>query len=395
MSSSSAPLRGIAASSVVDELRTAGRTTFFGVPCSFLRPLFDHVAQRTDISYVGANNEGEALALAAGAYLAGQRPVVLLQNSGLGNLVNPLASLTYTFRIPVLLIVTLRGEPGGRDEPQHELMGRTTAELLQTLEVRSEPFPEDGADVAPALARADAHMAETGLPFAFILRKGTIHGPLTEPSAAPPRRPSGQRVTGPDAGPLPTRREVIATVAETVDDRTLLVATTGKTGRELFEHDDRAGNLYVVGSMGLASSIALGIALHRPHVATVVLDGDGAALMRLEAFAAIGHAAPLHFVHIVIDNRAHDSTGGQPTLSGSVDFPSIALACGYASAVSATGLPAVARELKRTLTEPGPHLVHVPIALGSRPDLGRPALSPPEVARRLMAWLTDDQGRSP
>jgi phosphonopyruvate decarboxylase len=379
--------RGVSVERFVSTLLESGRRTFFGVPCSFLRPLIDHVAARRELSYFGATNEGEALALAAGAFLAGGRPVVMLQNSGLGNLVNPLASLTYTFRIPVLLMVTLRGEPGLGDEPQHELMGRTTAELLRVLEVRTERFPECDDDVSAAIARAEAHMAESGLPFAFLVGKGGVRGADAAPPLDAPVRPSGRLLPDAGSGPLPTRREAIAAVADTVDPRTLLVATTGKTGRELFEHRDRDGNLYVVGSMGLASSIALGVALHDNSGAVVVLDGDGAALMRMEAFASIGHARPPAFVHVLLDNRAHDSTGGQPTLSGSVDFPALAIACGYASAVSVTGAAALAREVARASRERGPHLLHAPIALGSRPDLGRPGLAPPDVAHRLQAWL--------
>lgn len=393
----SAGRSAVSADAFVGALVARGRDLYFGVPCSFLQPLIDHVAGRSDLTYVGATNEGEALALAAGAYLAGARPVVMLQNSGLGNMVSPLASLTHTFRIPALLIVTLRGEPELADEPQHELMGRTTAELLRVLEVPTEPFPERDEDVGPAIERAERAM-EAGLPFAFILRKGGVRGAAAPPLRPAPRTRAGRRLpdVGADEGaaPLPTRRDVIAAVAGALADDALIVATTGKTGRELFEHEDREGNFYVVGSMGLASSVALGVALRHPGGRLVVLDGDGAALMRLEAFAAVGHARPARFVHVLLDNGAHDSTGGQPTISGSIDFPALALACGYASAVRATGAAAVATEVTRALAEPGPHLVHAPLALGSAAGLGRPTLTPPEVARRFAATIRRQQPRA-
>lgn len=370
----------------IEAMAARGFGPWLGVPCSFLRPFIDRVIDSADLEYVAATNEGEALAMAAGAELAGRRPVVMLQNSGLGNLVNPLASLTAPFRIPVLLIVTLRGDPALKDEPQHEIMGRTTRAMLDLLGVENDWFPAADEAIEPAVAHAVERMRETGLPYAFILRKNVVDD--YEPRAAPAAvaRARDVRHAPVAAGAKLTRREAIALIADSSPDATAIVATTGKTARELFEHRDRARNFYVVGSMGCASSIGLGIARFHP-APVLVIDGDGAALMRLEAMASIGHAAPPSFIHVILDNGSYDSTGGQATIAVTVDFPGVAIACGYASACSVEGAEPLAAALAAARATPGPHLIHAPVRLGSAAGLGRPDVAPHEVARRFREAL--------
>jgi phosphonopyruvate decarboxylase len=370
----------------IDAMTARGFGPWLGVPCSFLRPFIDYVIDRDDLDYVASTNEGEALAMAVGAQLAGRQPVVMLQNSGLGNLVNPLASLTYPFRAPVLLIITLRGDPGLRDEPQHELMGRTTRALLDLLEVENEWFPASDADIEPRIDHALARMRETGLPFAFILRKNVVDGYDPRPRSDPAPRPRGVLHPALRSGGKLTRSDAVALLADAAGDGTAIIATTGKTGRELFEFRDRATHFYVVGSMGCASSIALGVARYQ-DAPVMVLDGDGAALMRLEALAGIGHAAPSGLIHVILDNGSYDSTGGQATISASVNFPEIAIACGYASACSATGGDAMRTAVARAQAAPGPHLIHIPVALGAAAGLGRPDVAPRDVAARFRAAL--------
>ena len=370
----------------VDAMTARNFGPWLGVPCSFLRPFIDYVIDRDDLDYVASTNEGEALATAVGAHLAGRRPVVMLQNSGLGNLVNPLASLTYPFRVPVLLIITLRGEPGLRDEPQHELMGRTTRSLLDLLEVGNEWFPASDADIEPRIDHALARMGETGLPYAFVLRKNVVDGYDPRPRAGSAPRPRGMLVEPAHGGEMLSRRDAVALLADEAGDRTAIIATTGKTGRELFEFRDRPTHFYVVGSMGCASSVALGVARYR-DVPVMVLDGDGAALMRLEALAGIGSAAPPGLTHVILDNGTYDSTGGQATISGSVNFPEVAIACGYASACSVTGAAATRAAVARARTSPGPHLIHVRVGTGAAADLGRPDVAPRDVAARFRAAL--------
>lgn len=370
----------------IDAMRAREFGPWLGVPCSFLRPFIDRVIDSDDLEYVAATNEGEALAMAAGAELAGRRPVVMLQNSGLGNLVNPLASLTHPFRIPVLLIVTLRGDPDLRDEPQHEVMGKATRAMLDLLGVEHEWFPASDAEIEPAVERAAQRMQETGLPFAFVLRKNVVDDYVARGARPAAVRSLGTLHAAATDGRKLSRRDAVALLADASSAETAIVATTGKTARELFEHGDRPRNFYMVGSMGCASSIGLGIA--RCHPAPVlVIDGDGAALMRLESLASIGHAAPERFIHVILDNNAYDSTGAQATISSTVDFPAIAIACGYASACSATGGEALRAALTRAQASPGPHLIHAPIALGSAAGLGRPDVAPRDVAQRFREAL--------
>ncbi len=361
----------------VDACTQRGLGPWLGVPCSFLQPFIDYVIDRPDAEYLAATNEGEALAIAAGSWLGGRLPVVMLQNSGLGNLVNPAVSLSYPFRIPALLIVTLRGEPGRPDEPQHELMGLVTESLLDTLRIAHAPFPASAGEVAAAVERAVAHMRQTGHPFAFVLRKGVV--PASRPAAA--AADTAARAAG-----CPTRREALAAIADAISDATIVVATTGKTGREWFELGDRPRNLYLVGAMGCAPSVALGLARETRHP-VLCIDGDGAALMRLEGWASIGHQRPPHLVHVVLDNEAYDSTGAQRTISGGVDFPAVARALGYPSARSIAGAAALGAEVRAARATPGPHLLHCRIRLGASPELGRPGIPPREVAQRLRSQL--------
>lgn len=344
---------------------------YVGVPCSLLAPIINYVVERHQHEYLAVNNEGEAVALASGAALAGRRPVVLLQNSGLGNTVNVLTSLNQVFHIPVLLIVSWRGEPGTSDEPQHRLMGRITPATLDLMEVAHAVLPDRDDDLERELGTAITHMEATRLPYAFVIRDGVL-GPY-EPNAS----------LGALSSEAPLRREALAAVVASVSSATVVVATTGKTARELAAYWDRATNLPLVGSMGCAASLGLGIALEQPDRSVVVVDGDGAALMRLEAFVSVGHYRPGNYTHVLLDNGCYDSTGGQPTLSSSVDFSEVARGCGYRTSVSVTTPAQVRERLGAALTSTGPHFVRVAIRPGSERALPRPTLSPVATAARV------------
>ena len=375
----------ITAADFIAAARAQGFDFYTGVPCSFLTPLINGVLSDRALRYVGAASEGEAVAIAAGAWLAGRRTVVMCQNSGLGNAVNPLTSLNAPFRIPTLFVTTWRGEPGLKDEPQHELMGRITHDLLRLMELTVEDAPAAPAALAPAFARATEAMQRTGLPVAWVLKKGDVQdGPLDQ--APLPIRPPGRRERFEAGGARPTREAALRRVLELADDRTAVVATTGKCGRELFTLSDREQHLYQVGSMGGASGMALGVALNTAKP-VVVLDGDGAALMKLGAQATIGAYAPPNLLHLVLDNGVHDSTGGQATVSASVDFAAVALACGYAYAASANDVNGLSRAWAAAKAAGGPALVHLRIAPGSMGELGRPTVSPAEVAQRFKRFL--------
>jgi phosphonopyruvate decarboxylase len=365
--------------------RARGFDFYTGVPCSFLTPLIDAVIGSDALTYVGAASEGEAVAIAAGAWLTGRQTVVMCQNSGLGNTVNPLTSLNYPFRIPTLLIVTWRGEPGIQDEPQHELMGRITGDLLRLIGVSHLPFPRSLAEVAPCLDAARKHMAETGLAFGLIMRKDSVRGPALK-QAAPNPTPRGARHDRIACGARPTRARALERFLAIVPQDAGVIATTGKCGRELFTLADRDAHLYQVGSMGGASAMALGVALNSSRK-IVVLDGDGAALMKLGNFATIGAYKPNNLVHVLLDNGAHDSTGGQQTVSATVDFSDVALAAGYRSAYACDDLKGFEESLKAAFASPGPSLVHLRIAPGSLEFLGRPTVAPHEVAQRFKHFL--------
>ncbi len=371
---------------LVRALIERGFRLFAGVPCSYLTPLINFVIDEPDLHYVGAANEGDAVAIAAGAELGGAQAVVMLQNSGLGNAVNPLASLNAIFKLPVLLIVTLRGEPSGPpDEPQHALMGAITEQMLDLLGIPHERFPEAESRVVPALDRAVHHMREVGTPYAFVMPRGVV-APHALRSAPEVRAPGPVPNLEPWSGVRPTRGAALAAVRSAVREDDVVIATTGHTGRELYGAGDRPNQLYVVGSMGCASSVALGLAIARPERRVLVIDGDGAALMRLGALATIGYQRPGNLVHVLLDNEAHDSTGAQSTVSHSVDLALVAAACGYRRVVRARAerelVAAIASE-ERVLT-----FVHTKTSPGSPADLPRPALGPAEVARRFRRFLS-------
>ena len=377
----------ITAADFLAEAARHGFDFYTGVPCSFLTPLINGVLSRKALAYVGAASEGEAVAIASGAWLAGRQTVVMCQNSGLGNAVNPLTSLNTPFRIPTLLITTWRGQPGIGDEPQHQLMGQITQKLLSVIEVEHEPFPTAAEALPAAFRRATARMAERELPFAFVMEQGSVRDDGLD--AAPRKRAEpGRRADFDLPGDEPTRAALLERFLALVDPAAAVVATTGKCGRELFTLADRPQHLYQVGSMGGASGMALGVALNvsRP---VVVLDGDGAALMKLGSFATIGAYAPANLIHVVLDNGVHDSTGGQPTVSGTVDFAGVALACGYRYVASCGTLDGFAAAYRAAVEAPKPALIHARIAPGSMGKLGRPTVTPQSVARRFKAFLAE------
>ena len=363
----------------------AGFDFYTGVPCSFLTPIINRVISDTGLDYVGAASEGEAVAIAAGAWLAGRGTVVMCQNSGLGNAVNPLTSLNYPFQIPTLLIVTWRGGPGIDDEPQHQLMGPITPALLDVIKVPHRMFPSFYNEIPGALAEANKTIAETSLPFAMIMEKGAVKDDgIDVAEVAVPNPGSKQDLCS--GSSRPGRVPAMERLLSILPDEAAIVATTGFTGRELFTVADRPQHLYQVGSMGCAAGMGLGISVNvdRP---VVVLDGDGAALMKLGTLGTIGAYAPKNLIHIVFDNGAYESTGGQPTVSPSVDFAGAAIACGYLRAYACDDLAGFETAVSAALELPGPHLIHMRVSRGTIDGLGRPKITPVDVARRFKAFL--------
>ena len=379
----------IEAGDFIRSARRHGFELYSGVPCSYLKPFINAVIDADELRYIGAANEGDAVAIAAGAELGGVRAVAMFQNSGFGNAVSPLTSLTHTFRIPVLLIITLRGEPGGApDEPQHELMGQITTGLLELMNIPWAFFPESADEIAPVLSAARAHMETEGEPYALVMRKGSVA--KSDLRAAPEIHPITPRAATNDPEPDAHRADLLQAVQAAARDDDVIVATTGYTGRELYATGDRPNQFYMVGSMGCAVSVGLGLAVARPGHRIIVLDGDGAALMRLGALATVGYERPGNLVHVVLDNGLHESTGGQSTVSRSIDFCGLAASCGYIH-VETVSRPI---ELAAVLERPTGELtfVHAPIVPGV-PELPRPSITPAEVAARLRAHLAADGAR--
>lgn len=377
----------VSAETFVAELVRAGFGIISGVPCSYLTALINTAIAADDMRYVGAANEGDALAVACGAELGGVHGVTIFQNSGLGNAVNPLTSLTSAFRLPVLIVCSWRGQPGGApDEPQHDVMGAITPRLFELMGIPWEPFPDSEEELPAVVKRALARMLSDRTPYALIVSKGAIGGGAAAPAvqAVSPRRPpvpprSAAQPLEPDAA--------LAAIQRGVRDDDVVLATTGFTGRALYALGDRPGQLYMVGSMGCASSMGMGLAIARPERRVVVIDGDGAMLMRMGAVATIAHEAPRNLVHVLLDNAVHDSTGAQATISPFVDLAAVAGVCGYPSVVRPTG----EAELSRAIAEAGagPVFIHARTLPRSDHKLPRPTIKPYEVADRLRSWLDE------
>jgi phosphonopyruvate decarboxylase len=374
----------------IEPLRNLGYTQFAGVPCSYLKPFINYVIDDASLSYFGATSEGEAVGINLGAYLGGRKTVTMCQNSGLGNMVNPLTSLNYPFRIPTLLITTWRGEPGRPDEPQHVLMGQITHRLLETLQIPWLPFPAEESKIADVIAQAEASMQERQLPFALVMSEDSVAAHELR-SPAPAVRVQTEVVTRPGHEPSQwmTRTDALKAILESLSGNEAVIATTGKTGRELFTLADRPNHLYVVGGMGTASAIGFGLAQALPRQPVVVMDGDGAALMKLGSLATIGYYQPANLLHIVLDNESHDSTGGQRTVSGVVRFADVAAAANYRRAAAADAPDDVRALIKEYRRQPGPALLHVKIRPGAPKQLGRPTVKPPEVKERFMKFLAE------
>jgi phosphonopyruvate decarboxylase len=365
----------------IDGLLRRGVQLFTGVPDSLLKDFCACVTERLDPGqHVITANEGAAVALAAGHFLATGRPaLVYMQNAGQGNAVNPWMSLTDTavYGLPHLLLIGWRGEPGRPDEPQHVKQGEVTHALLDTLGISHAILPGDPVEADAALDRAFRHCISESAPYALVVRKGTF-----APYKPGPRPPAASALS---------REEAVIAVAKRLSADAVVVSTTGKISRELYEYRDRAGvvgrDLYCVGSMGHASQIALGLALARPDRPVWCLDGDGAVLMHMGALAVIGQRCPSNFYHVTLNNGVHDSVGGQPTAGFTTDLAAVARACGYSRAIRVDTLVDLEKTLADLRTVPGPVFLEVRVAPGARADLGRPGRSPRENRDAFMRHL--------
>lgn len=364
-------------------LSAKGVNFFAGVPDSLLKDFCAYVTDNTPSDkHIIAANEGNAVALAAGRYLAlGEIGMVYMQNSGLGNAVNPLASLAdpKVYSIPMYLLIGWRGQPGVKDEPQHAKQGEITLDLLKTLGIAHALLPGSLEEAKEVVDKSMEYMQKSKAPFALVAEKNTF---------APCALKTDRKTSYPF-----TREEAVKFILKKAQPEDVVVSTTGKTSRELFEYREEVGNSHekdflTVGSMGHSSQIAMGIALAKPEKTVICLDGDGALLMHMGGLAIIGEQAPANFKHIVLNNGCHDSVGGQPTACYMVDIPAIARACGYRWAAVAETEEEILTSMETFLSEKGPALLEIRVNKGSRKDLGRPTTTPIENKEAFMKFLS-------
>ena len=364
---------------------------YAGVPCSYLKPIINYFINTGE--YIKAVNEGDAVAICSGAYMGGKRPIVMMQNSGLANAVSPLSSLNSIFQIPVLGFVSLRGETGHLDEPQHKLMGCITDKILDILGIEWEFLSDHTPEALGQIARVVKAVPE-GRSFFFIVRKNTFCD--VELCKSPCRHAGKKVLVGKSkSDSMPLRREVLEIVKSFSGDHTALIATTGYTGRELYELGDHNNNFYMVGSMGCASSIALGFALARKNRNVIAIDGDGALLMRMGALATNAYYKPSNMLHLVLDNNSYESTGGQETVSGNVDFAGLANKAGYPRALHAHGLDELKKYLEEWKYDQALTFINIKIRCGSSETLKRPEILPAEVSKRLRVFFNGDNCKTP
>ena len=359
-------------------LQEYGFTSYFGVPDSLLSNLCAYIDYHsTADKHVICANEGNAIGMACGYHLSTRKTaVVYMQNSGLGNAVNPLTSIADSdvYRIPLLLIIGWRGEPGTTDEPQHIKQGRITAGQLDLLGIPYKTI-DSSTDINICLKWAADTLERTSSPTALIVRKNTF-------SAYQSQKKTTTQAT--------LSREAVLDEILTLAGDASIISTTGKTSREVFELRSKRGekqrDFLTVGGMGHTSSIALGVSLGSPKLKVVCIDGDGSTLMHMGSIPIIGSNTASNLIHVILNNSAHESVGGQPTVAGQMDFKSIAYGCGYKNFSRVSTCDELNSTWNKLNSQEGPSMIEVIITLGSRPDLGRPSTSPIQNKEAFIDW---------
>ncbi len=355
---------------------------YAGVPDSLLKNLCAYITDNADAAHnIIAANEGGAMGLAAGHYLAtGQIPVVYMQNSGEGNIINPLASLTDkdVYNIPVLLVIGWRGKPGVHDEPQHVKQGKVTTGLLNVMGIDYTVLSKEEDKAAAQIKKAVDYMKQSKECYALVIEKDTFDTYTLQ-------NVHKNNLTL-------SREEAIQTVAAALGEKDAIVSTTGMISRELFEYraamnQGHERDFLTVGSMGHASQIALGIALEKKDRRIWCFDGDGASIMHMGSMAIVASKAPKNYIHVIFNNGAHDSVGGQPTVGLNIDIPAIAKAVGYKNVYSCDNKEDLQKILSDIKELDGPTLLQVCVKKGNRKDLGRPTTTPIQNKEALMKFL--------
>lgn len=366
----------------VNTLKEYGIDFYAGVPDSLLKNICAYITDNLPAEQnIIAANEGGAMGIAAGYHLAtGKVPVVYMQNSGEGNIINPLASLTdkEVYNIPVLLVIGWRGRPGVKDEPQHVKQGKVTTGLLNVMGINYAILPKDEVEAAKQIKIAVDYMKATNECYALVIEKDTF---------------DSYKLQNVELNDLTmTREEAIQKVAASIEDTACIVSTTGMISRELFEartawNQGHERDFLTVGSMGHASQIALGIALQKPERKVYCFDGDGASLMHMGNMAITASMNCKNYVHVVFNNGAHDSVGGQPTVGLKIDLCGVAKAVGYKATYSVDTMEQLETVLAEVKNAEGPVLLQVCVKKGNRKDLGRPTTTPIQNKEALMKFL--------
>lgn len=357
---------------------------FTGIPDSLLKHFCSYIMDNTDSkNHIISANEGGAIALASGYHLStGKIGLVYMQNSGQGNSVNPLISLAdqEVYSFPILLLIGWRGEPKQKDEPQHVKQGKITLDLLTALEIPYEILPDSLEEAGKILEKGVKYMKEKKAPFALVVKKNTFE------------KYDLKNKVG-NSFEL-NREDAIKLVMDNLSSNDVIISTTGKTSRELFEYREELEqghdkDFLTMGSMGHASQIALGVALQKPEKQIYCLDGDGAVIMHMGSLAIIGQQSPRNFKHIIFNNGAHDSVGGQPTAGFEIDLQLIAKACNYNTSFKAETVEEINEKMNLIKSAEGPALLEIKINKGARKDLGRPTISPKENKKKFMEFLNN------
>lgn len=367
----------------IEKLRANGIDCFAGVPDSLLKNICAYITDHCDARHnIITANEGAAVGLAAGHYLATGKPAcVYMQNSGEGNIINPLASLTdpEVYNIPVLLLIGWRGRPGVHDEPQHVKQGKVTTGLLNTMGINFDVLSKEEEKAEKQIVKAFDALKKKDV-YALVIEKDTFED---------------YKLQDVEKNDLTmSREEAIQTVAAALGGKDCIVSTTGMISRELFEYRTAKGqgherDFLTVGSMGHASQIALGIAMSQPDRRVWCFDGDGATIMHMGNMAIVASKEPRNYVHVVFNNGAHDSVGGQPTVGLNIDLPRIARAVGYKHTYSVSTKGDLADVLKEIKIQEGLSLLEIKVKKGNRIDLGRPTTTPIQNKEALMKFLMD------
>ncbi len=376
---------------IFDYLQHRGIGFYAGVPDSLLKDFCAYLTDHADKNnHVIAANEGNAIAMATGYHLATNKfGLVYMQNSGEGNAINPLISLAdpEVYSIPLLLMIGWRGEPGKHDEPQHVKQGKITLNLLDTMNIPYEILPDSMDSAKATLETTLAHLKDKKSPCALVIKKDTFE---------PYKLQNLVAANNGDYHYSLSREEALKLVINHLKESEVVVSTTGMLSRELFEYRERLNqghhrDFLTVGSMGHSSSIALGIALSKPDRQVYCLDGDGAALMHMGSMGIIGQKHPHNFKHLIFNNGAHDSVGGQPTAGFEVDLKEIAKACGYNLSLRAENKKELEEKMLLLKQSEGPSLLEIRVSKGNRKDLGRPTTTPIQNKDAFMTFLSEEE----